>query len=136
MSNDELSPDSVYSGLKEIWNTEFPKTCASCGRTFGNITEFLALTSPPESHTGLQDYEDSPGSKRVGLFRNCSCGSTMATFCNDRRDTSSSGVLRRELFEKLLVRFEAAGIARPVAREKLLAALRGGGVETLTRLLG
>jgi len=47
------------------------------------------------------------------------------TFCCDRRDISETGVRRRAMFDDLLQTLQARGIDALVAREQLLAYLRG-----------
>lgn len=118
--------DGLYAGLDAIWNTEFPKTCPTCGRVYPNIHDYLRATDAPAGNTGLMDIEADESERQVGLFRNCACGSTLMTFCNDRRDFTDGGLRRRELFGQLLERLTDAGIPKEPARGQLLLALKTG----------
>lgn len=123
--------EGLYDGLKEIWNTEFPKTCPKCGRVYESINDYLAATAAPGNHTGLMDIEANESEHQVGLFRNCECGSTLMTFCQDRRDFTDAGQRRRELFGDLLERLTKAGIEHELAHRQLLLALKTGKLSRL-----
>ena len=128
--------EGLYAGLDAIWNTEFPKTCPRCGRVYASIQEYFDHTAPPVDSTGLMglDSEEVPQPK-VGLYRNCNCGSTLMAFCRDRRDLTESGARRRELFEQLLGQLMEAGIPREHARNQLLRALKTGKLAQLEATL-
>ncbi|HEY5792756.1 MAG TPA: hypothetical protein VIS74_05615 [Chthoniobacterales bacterium] len=118
--------DGIYAGLNAIWNTEFPKPCPRCGRVYESIQEYLSATAAPSNSTGLMDLEAGDSERQVGLFRNCSCGSTLMAFCRDRRDLSEAGQRRRELFGQLLQQLAEAGLPGETARLQLLRALKTG----------
>lgn len=119
-----ISKDSLYQGLRAIWETEFPKTCPKCRRVYHSFEEYLLDTrSLPES-SGLMGYEIGNTGQQVGLFRNCSCNTTILAFCHDRRDMSEQGCKRRELFGELMERLVDAGMSAQVARLRILKALR------------
>ncbi len=119
-----IPAESLYQGLKAIWDTEFPKTCPKCGRVYQCFEEYLVDTVPLPQSSGLMGYDIGSPGQQVGLFRNCLCGTTVLAFCHDRRDTSEAGNRRRELFGELLDRLVDTGLSAQVARIKLLKALR------------
>jgi hypothetical protein len=121
----QTSGNSLYLGLRAIWDTEFPKSCPKCGRVYYSFEEYLVDTLPLQSSSGLMGYTIGDPGQQVGLFRNCECGTTIMAFCHDRRDLSEAGVRRRRLFGELMDRLVVdSGITAQEAREKLLAALR------------
>lgn len=119
-----ISKDSLYQGLKAIWDTEFPKTCPKCGRVYGSFEEYLIDTKVLPNSSGLMGYDIGDPGQQVGLFRKCGCGTTIMAFCHDRRDLSESGNKRRKLFGELMNRLVDTGISALEARQKLLSALR------------
>ncbi len=120
-----MSGNSLYQGLRAIWNTEFPKSCPKCRRLYYSFEEYLVDTLPLQSTSGLMGYNIGDPGQQVGLFRNCKCGTTIMAFCHDRRDFSESGLKRRRLFGELMDRLLVdGGISVQEVREKLLAALR------------
>lgn len=119
-----LTPASLYQGLKAIWDTEFPKTCPKCRRVYESFEEYLVDTVPLPQSSGLIGYDIGDVGQQVGLFRNCSCGTTILSFCHDRRDLSETGNRRRELFGQLLNRLVDTGLSAQAARNRLLTALR------------
>lgn len=126
--------EGLYEGLEAIWKTEFPKTCPSCGRLYESMADYMALTIPPASHSGLVDYEGQDHDTQVGLFRNCTCGSTLMAFCRDRRDLSAQGEQRRQIFGNLIEQLAQSGVPAPEARHHLLEALRSGDLAGLNAL--
>ena len=116
---------SIYEGLLALLQNEFPKTCAKCGRVYSTLESFVDETSPVAQGSGLMSYETQTSFQQVAMMRNCSCGSTVATFCRDRRDCSEGGVRRRAMFETLLHQLQERGIDAGTARGELLAFLRG-----------
>lgn len=116
--------DSLYRGLKAIWDTEFPKTCPKCGRVYQNFEEYIIDTDALPESSGLMGYNIGAQGQQVGLFRNCACGTTVLAFCHDRRDLSEAGHRRRRLFGELLEKLVEAGLTAQTARSRLLTALR------------
>lgn len=123
-STGPLSANSLYQGLRAIWDTEFPKTCPKCQRVYGSFEEYLVDTHPLEHSSGLMGYSIRNPEQQVGLFRNCECGTTIMAFCHDRRDISEAGNKRRELFGELMNRLIDHGASAEEARNRLLAELR------------
>jgi hypothetical protein len=127
--------ESLYHGLKAIWETEFPKTCPKCTRVYQSFEEYLVDTLPLPESTGLMGYDIGNPGQQVGLFRNCVCGTTILAFCHDRRDLSEAGNRRRELFGELLDRLVDTGLSAQAARKKILTAFRSvPDIETLRSL--
>jgi len=116
---------SVYEGLLALLQNEFPKTCPRCGHVYPTLEAFIDETLAVQTGTGLMGYDVGDASQNVAMMRNCACGSTMATFCCDRRDLSPAGLRRRTMFDTLLERLQSRGIDALVARDQLLAFLRG-----------
>jgi hypothetical protein len=117
-----------YEGLLALLQNEFPKICPRCDRQYPTLESFMDETFPVQQGTGLMGYETGSVADRfqhVAMMRNCECGSTMTTFCCDRRDTSEAGIRRRLLFENLLNDFQSRGIDAVTARGQLLAFLNG-----------
>ncbi|MGH8047789.1 MAG: oxidoreductase [Chthoniobacterales bacterium] len=116
---------AIYEGLLALLQNEFPKTCAKCGVVYPTLESFVDGTVAVSNGTGLMGYDMGDISQQVAMMRNCACGSTMATFCCDRRDYSEAGLRRRTMFEKLLHDLQARGIDALTARNELLAFVRG-----------
>ena len=53
----------------------FPKSCNTCGRTYGSFPEYMKSTTPV-GHS-LEDYAEAMDSPFTMQYRNCSCGSTL-----------------------------------------------------------
>jgi hypothetical protein len=121
---DALDP-TIYEGLLALLENEFPKTCARCGRVYSTLESFVDTTSPANHGTGLMGYDMGAQFQQVAMMRNCACGSTLMTFCCDRRDVSEKGVRRRAMFDNLLELLQTRGIDALTAREQLLAYVRG-----------
>lgn len=122
---DPSHDSTVYEGLLALLQNEFPKTCPRCQHIYPTLEAFVDETLPVQTGTGLMGYDVGDTVQSVAMMRNCSCGSTMATFCCDRRDISEAGLRRRTMFDSLLVQLESRGIDAITARDQLLAFLRG-----------
>lgn len=114
----------LYRELRTLNAQTFPKQCACCGQHYETLEEFIAKTKPVNETSGLAKFDEGeePG---VGMFRNCDCGSTLFIVCADRRDTSPTGMKRRELFDKIVHVLTDAGIDGTYAREQVRKAMRG-----------
>lgn len=124
--------NAAYEGLLALLEGEFPKTCSKCNRTYPTLEMFVDETTPVRKGSGLMGYDTSEaGLQQVVMVRNCQCGSTMGTFCSDRRDSTTAGGRRRQLFQNLLTQLQSHGIDPLQARDELLAFLRGEGSELL-----
>ena len=116
---------AIYEGLLALLQNEFPKACPKCRRVYPTLESFVDETAAVASGTGLMGYDIGAPAQQVAMMRNCACGSTMATFCCDRRDTTESGARRRAMFDKLLADLQMRGVDALAARSELLAFLRG-----------
>lgn len=121
----EPNDQAIYEGLLALLQNEFPKTCPKCGRVFPTLESFVDETAVVPDGTGLMGYDTGYRFQQVAMVRNCSCGTSMATFCCDRRDCSENGMRRRAMFDGLLQQLQSRGIDAVLAREQLLAFLRG-----------
>jgi hypothetical protein len=95
------SDKALFNGLQELTIGAFPKTCASCGRVYEDLEQFLAQTLAINERSGLKASVDDDEQPVVELFRNCICGSTLMDFCRSRRDESEKGQRRRETFARI-----------------------------------
>ncbi len=128
--------NTIYEGLLAMLETEYPKTCPRCGTVYPSLEAFIDRTNPVSGGgTGLMGYDTGDTMQQVAMYRNCVCGSTIATFCNDRRDTSPAGARRRVMFDQLLTQLQANGVAASTARLELLKFLRGQKTDLLDRLV-
>ena len=133
----DINNDSIYSGLKALAESSFPKRCNNCGATYQTAEEFIIKTQHIRpDHSGLKSSPDDDGSQIVELFRNCSCGSTLMDAFSDRRDLSEAGEARRQNFEKLLVMIQSHyNIERHTAREELLKIMCGEASQIIKHIL-
>lgn len=116
----------IFSGLRELGASAFPKRCRGCGREYASAAEFIAATRPMDGEgSGLKQSWDDDGQQIVDLFRNCACGSTLMESFNDRRDLSAAGSERRQHFEGMLGLLVAQGVVRSIACVELRKFLHG-----------
>lgn len=122
-----VAEDTLFSGLKALAEAAFPKRCSGCGRVFENAAQFLTETEAlRQGVSGLKQSVDDDASTIVEVYRNCSCGSTLMDFFNNRRDASEAGLHRRELFEKVIGHLEKSkGMTRAEGRLYVLRMMRG-----------
>jgi hypothetical protein len=131
------SDNDIYSDLRALIESSFPKKCNTCGRTYQNAAEFILETEKVGAKgSGLKSTEDYDGSTIVELFRNCPCGSTLMDAFNDRRDLSEKGETRRKNFDKLLKLIQTTHkIEKDIAREELLKIMRGQSSDIIKNIL-
>lgn len=104
----------------------FPKICRSCNKQYGSFEEYVSQTTDVNGSGGLAEYPEDDKSSKVGVFRNCECGSTLLVVCFCRRDESEEGEMRRRNFDHMLDRYQSKGISREQARCELRNVMRGG----------
>lgn len=133
---DFLKADELFTGLKALAASAFPKRCSNCGRVFESAEQFLRETSQiDQKRSGLKQSKDDNDVTIVEAYRNCPCGSTLMDFFSDRRDhTSKVGMERREKFGKLLDQLMGHGWSREMARTELLKVLYGQKSELIEQL--
>lgn len=125
----------LYSGLRELAESAFPKRCRNCGRTYATAAEFITATHAiSEKRSGLKPALDDDGRVILELFRNCVCGSTLMDTFNDRRDVSESGRKRRERFSVIHAQLVKLGIAAETATAELRNVARGQASALLSEL--
>ncbi|MBP6218583.1 MAG: hypothetical protein KA436_08355 [Oligoflexales bacterium] len=88
--------ESIRNRLNKLYADYFPKKCSSCGTFYKTREEFIEKTL---SLNGKSVIVDEHG---VQEYRNCSCGSTLLLWTDDRRDMSEFGRSRRRFFETCL----------------------------------
>ncbi|MEJ2622811.1 MAG: oxidoreductase [Candidatus Thiodiazotropha sp.] len=122
-----MKSDQFLQGLRELYDSSFPRKCPNCGREYPTLEAFLKETVKLEGRSGLTENlgcPDEGDEPIVELYRNCVCGSTMMEFFSNRRDTSEQGVRRRQLFKDLLKQMVVKGISEKEARKALLLMIR------------
>lgn len=132
--------ETFYRDLQELVDTTFPKTCTKCGKVFETKESFLTETIPVkditlEDRSGLFCLEGGPIETAVGLFRNCTCGTTLMADFQDRRDTSNNGQVRRQRFAALMDTLSNKGMSRSDARRELLKVLHGESSNLIKNLI-
>lgn len=105
-----------YDGLHVRHADVFPKICVRCSRQFDDIRSFIAGTTPVFRSSGLMEHKDPAIGTVVILIRNCTCGTSLALHCKDRRDRSDKGIARRERFAALLALLTESGLSPETAR--------------------
>jgi len=113
-----------YEGLQALPAVQFPITCSRCQRRFTDIHDFVARTTPIFQSTGLMEREDPPSGSFVLLLRNCLCGTSLALRCQDRRNHSELGELRRQRYDTLVNLLVEVGVDAEGAREQVRRLLR------------
>lgn len=115
----------LFNGLKALSDASFPKKCSFCGEEYATVDEYVQKTEDVSGKSGLKKGYDDDDKPIVELFRNCICGSTLMDCFNDRRDVSTGGLKRRELFGKLMKMLTDKGVETDVARTELLKVIKG-----------
>ena len=117
---------ALLTGLSELAESSFPKTCNTCGRVFETAKQFLKETEDlPSSRSPLKQAVEVDGTTLVEVFRNCPCGSTLMDEFNCRRDLSEKGLKRREIFSRMHDILTNKGINSDVAKTELLKVANG-----------
>ena len=135
MAAENKNFSELYHGLQELSVGAFPKTCATCGKVYNTLREFLEQTQLVSGKSGLKSSIDDDDRPIVELFRNCVCGSTMMDICHSRRDESETGKQRREKFGRMLELLMQRGIEREMGRLELLKMMRGEQSELINAVL-
>ncbi len=110
MDESPASTPAPYEGLAVRSNDIFPLVCPRCQRRFVQIHDFLSRTTPIFQSSGLMEREDPETGLFVLLLRNCLCGTSLALRCQDRRNQSESGRLRRDRFGTLVSMLVEVGV--------------------------
>lgn len=126
-----VADEELYKGLQALSDLSFPKICNTCGKRYETVEEFLSQTETIRQSSGLKEDLDDDDHVIVGLFRNCTCGSTLMDEFNDRRNLSKFGIERRKKFGELTNKLSSKGIPFETARLELLKVMRGEGSELL-----
>ncbi|MEH6626206.1 MAG: oxidoreductase [Motiliproteus sp.] len=121
----------LFEGLKALIEHGFPKECDGCGAVYENIEQFVELTNPVDSDTGLKS-RDEQGSADVEMVRQCNCGQSLCAVCEDRRSCNPMALKRRDLFEHLLGILTEGGMPRKMAKSEILKVMRGEPSQLLT----
>ncbi len=121
----------LFEGLKALIEHGFPKECESCGAVYDNIEQFVELTNPVDSETGLK-ARDGQESSDVEMVRQCGCGQALCAVCENRRSCSPMAMKRRDLFEHLLGILIDGGMPRKMAKSEILKVMRGEPSQLLT----
>lgn len=124
----------LFSDLKALSESSFPKKCSLCGEVYMSSEQFVSKTDEISGRSGLKSSRDDSGGHIVQLFRNCICGSTLMECFNNRRDASKAGLKRRELFGRLMAILEKKGLPAGLARAELLKLIQGKHSRVLERM--
>lgn len=108
-----------YEGLQPQSASIFPLVCSRCQRRFTDLNDFIARTTPVFQSTGLMERMDPATGTFVLLLRNCLCGTSLALRCQDRRDHSERGELRRNRYDKLVSMLVEIGCEPDQARDEI-----------------
>lgn len=125
------SDDELYQGLQALSDLSFPKLCATCGKRYETVDDFISQTEAIRKSSGLKEDLGDDDQVIVELFRNCTCGSTLMDEFNNRRDLSVAGLKRRKKFGELIDRLVDKGFTAEISRNELLKVMRGEGSELL-----
>ena len=134
MASDSNDISELFKGLKALSDASFPKHCASCGREYASVEDYVEKTDDVYGKSGLKKGYDDDDKPIVELFRNCICGSTLMDCFSDRRDVSEAGLKRRKMFEKLIAMLTSKGVSADTARVELMKVLKGEPSELLEKL--
>ena len=125
---------SLQQGLMTLIGTAFPRRCSNCGRVYESLEDFLNHAKPiPRQHE--LKVIGNEGNPAAGLNRSCECGSTMLELVQERRDLSSDGKKRRQIFGQLMGILKEMGWSENDARSALIKTMNGEKSERLTALL-
>ncbi len=124
MDDTLASIPAPYEGLQVLQTVQFPITCTRCQRRFTDINDFVARTTPIFQSTGLMERDDAGSGTLVLLLRNCLCGTSLALRCQDRRNHSELGELRRRRYDTLVNLLVEVGVDADGAREQVRRLLR------------
>jgi hypothetical protein len=117
---DEPAPTPApYEGLAVRSNDLFPLVCPRCQRRFTHIHDFLARTTPIFQSSGLMERQDPDSGTFVLLLRNCLCGTSLALRCQDRRNQSDRGRLRRDRYGLLVNLLVEVGVESDRAQREV-----------------
>ncbi len=133
--------ETFYGNLQSLVDTAFPKTCPKCGKVFKDSHAFLMETIPVKDLTlsdrsGLFPLDGMGTAAAVGVFRNCTCGTTIMANFHDRRDLTEAGNERRARFDALVNMLCERGLNADTARDELRGLLRGEESPGVRRLIG
>jgi hypothetical protein len=116
----------LVAGLKALAESSFPKRCASCGTVYQDLDDYVRRTAPVSAtRSGLKQSCDDDGHTIVELFRNCTCGSTLMDFFDNRRDLSDAGARQRQRFDELRDYLVSTGLDPALVRAELPKLMRG-----------
>jgi hypothetical protein len=92
--------ENIGNKLIDMYSQKFPKKCNCCDKVFETRNEYLKATFPMRGSTTVVDAAG------VQEYRNCVCGSTMLIVTDDRRDETTFGDARRELFNRCVEKLQ------------------------------
>jgi predicted nucleic acid-binding Zn-ribbon protein len=116
----------LLAGLKALAESSFPKRCANCGAVYQDVDDYVRRTAPVSAaRSGLKQSSDDDGHTIVELFRNCTCGSTLMDFFDNRRDLTDAGARRRQRFDELRDYLASTGLDPALVHAELQKLMRG-----------
>ncbi|MBL4852287.1 MAG: CbiX/SirB N-terminal domain-containing protein [Gammaproteobacteria bacterium] len=121
-------------GLRSVADSDFPKTCRNCQRSYQTLSEFIRDTVSTTPETGLKQGFNDEEQAIVELLRNCQCGSILMSPVHSRRGNSDLASECREQFDQLVAQMAATGRTHESAREDLRQVITGGYGDILEQL--
>lgn len=121
-SSDKVN--QILQGLSELADSPFPKECASCGKLYDSLDQFLNETQAGE------EQNDQSGS--VLISRLCQCQQPISVQFEDRRAKGELATKRRELFQHLLDVLTENGMPQGMAKAEIIKVMRGERSSLLT----
>ena len=125
---------SLQKGLITLIGTAFPRRCATCGRVYKSLDEFMSHAQPVKDAYSLKAISDD-NNPAMELNRRCECGSAMLELVQERRSLTPEGRKRRKIFGELMGNLQKLGWSEGDARAALLKTLNGEKSERLVALL-
>lgn len=114
-----LTP-APHDGLTVRSADLFPLLCTRCQRRFTQLQDFIVRTTPIFQSSGLMQREEpDTGGTYVLLLRNCLCGASLALRCQDRRNQTDQGRLRRNRFGTLVNLLVEVGVEPAKAEQEV-----------------
>jgi len=131
---EQAKPKLRVVGLRSVADSDFPKTCRNCQRSYQTLAEFIRDTVSTAPGAGLKQGFNDDEQAIVKLLRNCQCGSTLMSPVHSRRGHSDLASECREQFDMLVTQMAATGRTHESAREDLRQVITGGYGDILEQL--
>jgi len=119
------SIEDLLQGLTALAESAFPKRCANCGKIYHTVEDYVRETEALAGNKGIKAIDDEEEDENfLELYRNCTCGSTLMDYFQDRRDTTDRGLKRRQAFGQVLDYLIEKGLDPVESRRELMKLIR------------